>query len=187
VRRAGVRLRTCSLDITELAAFTGRTPDVRERAAGHGVQLPQMGHMVRTGSGFALSVRPERWLLLSTQAAPGTRQGQWQERCGDGAAVLDHSCALKAFLVDGPAARTMLARGCRIDLETASFPSGLAAASVMAQVQVIFASLGTRLLLLSPVTTAQHLQEWLANTSRPFGFVTPGDATLDLFGGERIA
>ena len=43
VRRAGVRLRTCALDITELAAFAGRTPDLRERAAGRGIQLPRLG------------------------------------------------------------------------------------------------------------------------------------------------
>ena len=110
---------------------------------------------------MSLSVRPDRWLLLSPPSAPGEAAKKWATRCAGCAATVDLSSAFAAFELSGNSAREMLARGCRLDLDPAAFPEGHAAATIMAQVSVILANLGPAFLLLTPSTTARHFDEWL--------------------------
>jgi sarcosine oxidase subunit gamma len=146
------------------------------------MDLPPLGRVARSSHHMSLSVRPERWLLLSPPTAPGEAAKKWAARCAGCAAVIDLSSALTAFeLSSGTArggaqaedasagSRELLARGCRLDLDPAAFPEGHAAATIMAQVSVILANLGSAFLLLTPSTTARHFGEWLRATGRPFG------------------
>ncbi len=177
----GVWLADCRTDIVELAAFSLAAADAQRRVAG--VELPPFGRAGFTGGHLALSVRPARWLLLSAPAGAGAAAERWARAAqGQGAAV-DHSSGLAAFVIAGPRAREMLARGCRLDLDPASSPVGYAAATYMAQVSVVLAVLPRCLLLLSPASTAQHLREWLAATAEQFGLVKAAGVSLaDIFG-----
>ena len=89
-----------------------------------------------------------------------------------------------AFFLEGPAVRELLARACRLDLDAGAFPVGRAAATIMVQVPAILARLTPGMLLLTPATTAQHLREWLVETSRPFGLALIPDAPVSELCGE---
>ncbi|HEV2286622.1 MAG TPA: hypothetical protein VGR80_11320, partial [Steroidobacteraceae bacterium] len=100
------------------------------------------------------------------------------------AAVVDLSGALAAFLLAGPAVPGMLARGCRLDLRPAAFPTGSAAATIMVQVPATLAALSAGVLILTPATTARHLYEWLLETARPFGLGPVGETSVERLCGD---
>jgi sarcosine oxidase gamma subunit len=85
----------------------------------------------------------------------------WQQACEGIAAVVDLSSALAPFRIDKSAQYAKLAGGCRLDLDPKAFQEGDAAATLIAQVQVILARLPDALLVLTPSTTARHFKEWL--------------------------
>ena len=178
----GIALASCPADLVELVAFRGRDADLGQLAAGWGATLPGRGTVVASAEGLALSVRPGRWLLLSPRATAGESVARWTGACQGCGAAVDLSSALAAFLLRGPAVAPVLARACRLDLDT--FPSGSAAATIMVQVPAILARLTPGMLLLTPATTAQHLRDWLVETSRPFGLAQDSDAAVSDWCGE---
>jgi heterotetrameric sarcosine oxidase gamma subunit len=171
----GVQLSAWPRDVVELAAFRERGADLESIAASQGLTLPKLGACAAAGERLTLCVRPARWLLVTPVAPPGSEAVLWVEACAGVGAVMDLSGALAAFMLAGDAVRTMLARGCRLDLRPPAFPPGSAAATIMVQVPVTLAALESGLLLLTPATTARHLDEWLVETSGPFGLECAGE------------
>jgi heterotetrameric sarcosine oxidase gamma subunit len=178
----GVWLTGCDCDVIELSTYTLAAADARRRVAG--VELPAFGQVSRGAGHLALSVRPGRWLLLTTSAAPGLTAARWAAACAGQGAVVDLSSALAVLVLAGAKAREMLARGCRLDLAPAEFRSGQAAATIMAQVAVTLVALPDCLLLLTPASTAQHLREWLTATAAPFGLMRVPAVTFSDVCGE---
>lgn len=181
----GVELARCAADVVELAAFAGRGAALEELAATCGVRLAGLGRIAPAADALTLSVRPARWLLICPPAAPGSAAERWQEALSGCGAAVDLSSGLAAFAVRGPAAREMLARACRLDLHADAFPPGKAAATIMVQVPVTLAALESRMLLLTPATTARHLHEWLATASRPFGLRMAAEVSVNELCGAR--
>ncbi len=182
---AGVAIGVCRLDLTELAVLRGHAADLPAVARSGGVALPPTGRVAVSASALVLSVRPERWLLLTSPAAAGAGAAAWSERCAGLAAVIDHSSGLAALHLAGPSAREALARGCRLDLAMDAFPPGHAAATSMAQVATILAALPSGLLILTPASTARHLHEWLMGAARPFGLAPLAEITVSTFFGHN--
>lgn len=181
----GIALASCPTDIVELAPFRERAGELEALTAGRGIAPATAGRVVAGSGGLTLSVRPGRWLLVTPPDLPGASMRHWQATAGGRAAVVDLSSALAAFVLRGPAADEMLARACRLDLAPGAFPAGRAAATIMVQVPAILARLTPGMLLLTPATTAQHLREWLVETSRPFGLAQAPDVTVSELCGER--
>jgi len=177
-QRPGITLRCRPADVVELAAVRDRVQVLKALARRRGLQLPDLGHVVANASTLVLGVRPERWLLITPPEAPGTAADTWQSACVGCGIAVDLSSALTALEVAGPEVRALLARGCRLDLDPGAFPSGLAAATIMAQVPVILAALTAGVLLLTPASTARHFREWLSAAAQPFGLLPDGDATV---------
>ncbi len=163
----GVKLFRCPLDVVELSAYEGRGVELARHAAAHGASLPPFGRSTVDQGRLTVCVRPGRWLLLTVPAAPGAAARAWQSLSGGQAGVVDLSSALEAFVLLGMAARTVLSRGCRLDLDPEVFRPGHAAATIMAQVSVILAALPAGVLLLTPASTARHFREWLAAAAAP--------------------
>jgi heterotetrameric sarcosine oxidase gamma subunit len=182
-----VRLADCAADIVELAALRSGAGRLGELAAARAAPLAAHGRLALTTNGVILSVRPERWLLLSPPAAPGSVAHFWQDACAGCGAAVDLSAALSALHICGPAVREVLKRGCRLDLDPHLFPCGTAAATVMAQVPVVLAALPSGMLLLTPSTTARHFCEWLAAAATPFGLAPRASVTVALLSGEKTA
>jgi len=173
----GLQLETSASDIVELAALRGRGHDVERIALGRGVQLPPLGGTRVATDHVALCVRPERWLILTPPAAAGAGAAVWQAACAGLGTALDQSSAFSALELTGRAAREVLVRSCRIDLDPDAFPIGTACATIMVQVPVILVALASGVLLLTPASTARHLREWLVSTAKPFGLMPSSEVS----------
>jgi sarcosine oxidase subunit gamma len=175
----GLQLETSVSDIVELAALPGRGRDMETIALGRGMQLPALGRTRVAIDHLALCVRPERWLILTPPAAVGAGAGAaaavWQAACAGVGTALDQSSAFSALELTGCAAREVLVRSCRIDLDAGAFPIGAACATIMVQVPVILVALAAGVLLLTPASTARHLREWLVSTAKPFGLIASSE------------
>jgi heterotetrameric sarcosine oxidase gamma subunit len=182
----GVGLGSCMTDIVEIATLRGRAPNFNTIANRQGLRLPEFGRVLASPEQIALSVRPDRWLLLSPPGPPGASAETWQAACAGCAVAVDLSSGLVAFHLEGPAVHEVLARGCRLDLDPEVFPAGSAAATVMAQVSVAVMALSSGVLLLTPATTARHFYEWLASAAKPFGFVAKHTLPFSKLAGDRV-
>jgi heterotetrameric sarcosine oxidase gamma subunit len=176
----GVALGILMADVIEMAAFGGRARELERLALERGVRLASLGCCASARDHLALGVRPDRWLLLFAPGAPGSAASVWQGACSGAGVAVDLSSALAACHLTGPAARAVLARGCRLDLHAEAFPAGRAAATVIAQVSVTLAALPAGWLLLSPASTARHLHDWLASVAKPFGLITKPESTVEI-------
>jgi sarcosine oxidase subunit gamma len=161
--RLRIQLSVGEFDVVELAALRGRAHALAALAAQRGVHLPALGRVTAAGDRITMSVRPDRWLLLTPALTAGGAAAEWQASSRGLGGAIELSSGLSAFWLAGASAaiRTALARGCRLDLDPQVFPAGHAAATIIAQVSVILASLADRMLLLTPSTTARHFREWL--------------------------
>ena len=173
-----LRLAVCAADIVELAAFRGRADELVSIAGAQGRILPPMGRIVSGADHLTLCLRPQRWLLLAAPASPGATAAHWQAACAGVGAAIDLSGAMQALYFTGSDTRELLVRSCRLDLSADAFPPGSAAATIMVQVSVVLAALPSGVLLLTPASTARHLCDWLASTSRSFGTMPLSEARV---------
>ena len=182
-----LRFGTCASDIVELAARRGQCEKLAAVGARRELPLPAFGRATVSGGHLAISVRPERWLLMSPPTTPGLAGAAWQQECAGTAAVIDLSSALAVFYLAGADSAEVLARGCRLDLHPTVFPTGCATATTIAQVAVIIVRLPAARLLLTPATTARHFAEWLAATGEPFGISQAGAVPFAALSGEQFS
>jgi sarcosine oxidase subunit gamma len=171
----------------ELAARRGQCEKLAAVGARRELPLPAFGRATVSGGHLAISVRPERWLLMSPPTTPGLAGAAWQQECAGTAAVIDLSSALAVFYLAGADSAEVLARGCRLDLHPTVFPTGCATATTIAQVAVIIVRLPAARLLLTPATTARHFAEWLAVTGAPFGISQAGAVPFAALSGEQFS
>jgi heterotetrameric sarcosine oxidase gamma subunit len=179
-----VRLAPCSADVLELSLRSGREVQLAALLAAQRLVQPVIGHCGASPAGMVLAVRPGRWLLLLPRQAPGRSAADWEALSRDCATVVDLSAAVALRYLSGGAARELLARGCRLDLDPAAFGCGRAGATIMAQVPVTLAALPRGLLLATPATTARHFDEWLGTTGRPFGLAPDAGVTVIALSGD---
>ena len=175
---AGVKLQTSRAVIVELAAHRGRTAELTARRRRAWLYAAVTGPRRISAEQLALSVRPERWLVLQPRDARASTWAQWEAMCGQAGTAVDLSSGLAVLQLCGPEARAVLARSCRLDLDPKHFPAGRAAATIVAQVSTVIVALPRGLLLLTPSTTARHFCEWLLATGRPFGIGSPREVGL---------
>jgi len=180
----GLAVARCLADVLELGARRDGAERLRADFAAQGTQLPGPGELQCAAHGLVLAVRPQRWLVVLPPAASGRAAAQWRERTANRAFTVELSAGLRAFFISGPAAREVLARGCRLDLADGRLPPGSAAATVIAQLAVIIAVLPRGLLLLAPATTARHFSEWLRGAAQPFGLTEAAEVTVASVCGE---
>jgi heterotetrameric sarcosine oxidase gamma subunit len=179
-----VQLAHCVADIVQLSPRRGAHAELQRFASGHALALPPCGRVARATAGLVLAVRPERWLLLAPAAEAGASAAYWQELTRPCALAVDLSGAFALLYLAGAGARELLTRGCRLDLDPQHFAPGCAAATVIAQVPVTLAAVAHGLLLVTPASTARHLQEWLSISARPSGLDRRADVTVHTLSGD---
>jgi sarcosine oxidase, subunit gamma len=177
-------LASVDLDILEIAALQHGALALANGAQSRGRTLAPPGRWIAGNGQLILSVRPQRWLILAAPA--GSSPSPWSGICAGSGIAIDVSSAFAALHLAGPAARDILARGCRLDLDPKLFPSGHAAATLAAQVSLILAALPSGFLVLTPSSTAQHLRDWLISTGRPFGLAHVPDVTIEFLFGDDL-
>ncbi|GGJ18946.1 sarcosine oxidase subunit gamma [Neoroseomonas lacus] len=99
--------------------------------ASFGMAPPAPGHTLAGGAVTAIWIQPGGFML--TGAGPGLAERAALAFVGL-AAVEDQSHGRTTITVSGPAARAVLARGCRLDLHTRAFGPGRAAMTQIAHI-----------------------------------------------------
>ncbi len=165
--------------MVEIGARRGQTRALANRLSAQGMPLPDCGRVAPAADQLILGVRPGRWMPLSPVAQPGATVGLWRSAIAGLGSAVDLSSGLAALHLQGPATTAVLAQSCRLDLTGEAFAPGRAAATILAQVPATLAALPSGLLLLTPVTTARHLYEWLLHAARGFRVEQRADLTLN--------
>ena len=86
----------------------------------------------------ALPLSPGQWMLVSTEETQkDSFAGSIADRIEGIGHVSNQSDSRVCFRLSGPAARTVMAKGCRLDLHPKMVAAGFCAQTVMAQIGVI--------------------------------------------------
>lgn len=108
---------------------------------------------------------PDEWLLVSWEPTPSVLEPELRAACGDGfASVVDVSAQRTIIELTGPAARTVLARGCALDLHPSRLGAGRCAQTLLGQAQVILQPLASEpdvLRVFVRASFARYLADWL--------------------------
>ena len=135
-------------------------------ASGEALQLPQQASRWRAGDPNACWLGPDQWLLTSDSRPAadiishieGTLTGQLH-------AATDMSSCYQCFALKGPAARTILAMGCGIDLHTSAFKTGQCVRTHFANVLLLIVAVeDNHFDLYLDRSHARYLSDWLVNS-----------------------
>lgn len=163
-------LQTCLAEIAEVSALRGRTLEVSRLAHANGLPWPDVGHARRSSGSIVLSVRPNRWLVLTAPTITAASACRWHKTFAPCAVAVDVSSAWTVLRLTGPALREVLMRNCRLALSSTSFQEGWAAATLFSNVALIVAWFDAEPILMTPSTTAQHFCECLARSVQAYRF-----------------
>lgn len=159
------------LTMLQIAAI-GNADAVLTTAAGAGLVLPAAPNTTASRNGVtALWLGPGRWLAVTSQAEPAALGRRLDEAVAGRAAVFDVSHARTVIRVSGPAARALLAKGCRLDLHPRVFCAGACAQTNIGHFTVLLHGVDDRptVDLYVARSYAASFWEWLAEAAAEFG------------------
>ena len=92
-----------------------------------------------SGDQACLCLGPDEWLLLSADGRAGELETAIRAALDDDPwlSIVDVSHAYAGLILTGPAAREILARGCRLDLHPRAFRPGQCARTFLAKARII--------------------------------------------------
>lgn len=130
-----------------------------------GAALPAEPNTV-TASGHLrlLWLGPDEWLITGPDgSAPHTAQGIRTALQGEHASLVDLSANRTTLELSGPGARTVLEKGCGLDLHPRAFAPGRCAQTLVSKVNVVLDQLDAQpcYRLLVRGSFAQYLADWL--------------------------
>jgi sarcosine oxidase subunit gamma len=134
-------------------------------AAGTALQLPQQAMQWRSGDPAACWLGPDQWLLTSDTRLAEELVGHIDRTLSNLLhAATDMSSHNACFALKGPAARTVLAMGCGIDMHESAFISGQCVRTQFANVQLLIVAVAdNRFDLYLDRSHARYLSNWIAN------------------------
>jgi sarcosine oxidase subunit gamma len=145
-----------------------------------GVPLPLTPNRVAgMGALRTLWLGPDEWLVTAPQGFAPDLIGRLRRAVARRhATVVDLSASRSIIEIAGPRARTLLQKGCGIDLHPREFGPGQCAQTVFAKLPVIIDQLGLNQFWAAPVyrlfvrrSAARWLAEWLIDAAEEFRFV----------------
>ena len=155
------------------------TVDVRlgtvggEASAAPGVDLPTAANTwMPAGTGRAVWLGPDEWLLSSTTEAPEDLEARVRAAVLPlGGSATDVSAQRIGLRLTGARVRDVLAKGCSIDLHPRVFGRGSSAQTTLGQAGVVLLALsdaGDDYLLLVRSSFAGYLADWLLDAALEF-------------------
>jgi sarcosine oxidase subunit gamma len=133
-------------------------------AAREALELPGHAGLWRTGDPAAAWLGPDQWLLTSDTRPAESLIGDIDHALsGQLHAALDMSSNYACFELSGPAARTVLAMGCGIDMHPDSFTTGQCVRTRFAKVLLlVVATSDTQFDLYIDRSHSRYFSDWLA-------------------------
>jgi sarcosine oxidase subunit gamma len=135
-----------------------------------GAHLPRScGQVTAHGPHTVLWLGPDEWLVVS-EGAPSDLHGALTDAVGDAhAAVVDVSANRTLLELSGPSARSVLEKGCPVDLHPRAFEAGRAVATTLARVPLLLWQAGPDTYRLLPRSSfAQYVASWLLDAMQEF-------------------
>jgi sarcosine oxidase subunit gamma len=131
-----------------------------------GQSLPRRVGATVASAMQVLCVAPGEWLVLTHQLSTELKAQLQPALRQQGIAFTDWTDAFATFLVEGRLARTLLTKGCGLDLDAQAFPQGRCARTRFAQIPVILQCLDeARFELAVARSCSDYLQEWLSDAT----------------------
>lgn len=161
-RAADVRFARVPADVVEVIAKRGRHRDVIYAGRSRQLPLPTVGTVEWSDAYLTFATRPDRWWIVMSVGPCGEAASRIGALLGTGVVAVDHSSGYDLIDLVGAAWRSLLACGCRIDLDANHFQPGQVAATVLAQVPIMLVPHPSGIFLLSPSTYTVHLEAWLS-------------------------
>ena len=141
-----------------------------EKVLGH--SLPVTPNTVAVGTHRTFWLGPDEWLVVTAAGQAATVAGRLQEVTSQThASVNDISGGQIAMLLQGSAARRILAKGCTLDLHASVFPVGACAQSGLAKANVLLGLLddAPTFMIVVRRSFSDYLCRWLANAGGDAG------------------
>ena len=134
-------------------------------AAGIALQLPQQALQWRGGDPATYWLGPDQWLITSdTKPTEDILKHINRKLSGQLYAATDMSSHYVCFALSGPAARTVLAMGCGIDMHASAFMTGQCVRTHFANVLLLIVAVeDNHFDLYLDRSHARYLSGWLAN------------------------
>jgi sarcosine oxidase subunit gamma len=135
---------------------------------------PKSGDVRGTGDTAVLWLGPGEFLVVapaeSHESLGGDLPGALVEALGDGAGqVVDLSANRTTFEFSGPRSRTMLARGCSLDLHPSVFKAGMALSTEIGGIPAILWKTADQTYRIFPrASFAEFLGHWLLDAMREY-------------------
>ncbi len=144
-----------------------------EASAALGVDLPTAPNTwVPAGTGRAVWLGPDEWLLSSTTEAPEELEARVRAAALElGGSATDVSAQRIGLRLTGARVRDVLAKGCSIDLHPRVFGRGSSAQTVLGQAGVVLLALsdaGDDYAVLVRSSFAGYLADWLLDAALEF-------------------
>ncbi|SNS77436.1 sarcosine oxidase subunit gamma [Geodermatophilus pulveris] len=144
-----------------------------EASAALGVDLPTApGTWVPAGTGRAVWLGPDEWLLTSTTEAPEELEARVRAAvAGLGGSATDVSAQRIGLRLTGARVRDVLVKGCSIDLHPRVFSRGSSAQTTLGQAGVVLLALsdaGDDVVVLVRASFAGYLADWLLDAALEF-------------------
>ena len=142
-------------------------------SAAHGVELPVAPDTwVPAGSGRAVWLGPDEWLLTSTTETPEELEARVRAAVLSlGGSATDVSAQRIGLRLTGARVRDVLAKGCSIDLHPRVFGRGSSAQTALGQAGVVLLALsdaGDDYVVLVRSSFAGYLADWLLDAALEF-------------------
>ena len=144
-----------------------------EASAALGVDLPTAPNTwVPTGTGRAVWLGPDEWLLTSTTETPEELEARVRAAVLPlGGSATDVSAQRIGLRLTGARVRDVLAKGCSIDLHPRVFGRGSSAQTLLGQAGVVLLALsdaGDDVVVLVRSSFAGYLADWLLDAALEF-------------------
>lgn len=161
------------LAVAQIEARHGQVGELQAAASATlGLSLPGPGRHSSSDETTAIWIAPQTWLVV----APFTTEGAHVERLvgalGRHAAVVEQTHGKTVLRIAGAKARSVLDKGCRVDLHPRVFQPGSAAVTPIAHVTVVLAQVDDTPTfdLVVPANFVRALFEWLELSAAEFGY-----------------
>ena len=137
-----------------------------------GQPMPLDSNTFTTGEHRVYWLGPDEWLIVTSgEGADGLADELAEGLAGFHAAINDVSGANVALRVSGVDARTVLAKGCTLDLHPRAFGPGRCARTGLAKSIVLLGVLdnASSYTIIVPRSFSDYLCRWFAHAARPHG------------------
>ena len=137
-----------------------------------GQSLPVTPNTASVGTHRVFWLGPDEWLVVTAAEQAAIVTGRLQAATSEShASVNDISGGQIAMLLEGSAARSILAKGCTLDLHASVFPVGACAQSGLAKANVLLGLLddAPTFMIVVRRSFSDYLCRWLANAGGDAG------------------